>query len=615
MTALKQSVAEHLSSMKDTLGVLQWCKQQFVNQKAQTFFTHVLFWSILARLVSLMYPWFMGTGIDALYTKNSAIAVWSVVGICFTFVFGALFEWRSGHFVELIFGENLRTIDHKINELFFSKNLGLHLQEGGKLTQENMEKGWNRFDIVQKSFMFGGLDAAITLVLSLGMLFAQSFVSGLIISFGIFTNVLLSLSLNNMVTTHMEPVESMFRALARRRGERWQGVERVITNGKESEEIDSMDKAFAEALKADRKIWLSYIRGTIPRSLIVGFSVTAVGLYAGWSTWNGTMAVAEIVPILTWAGMASQQIRLMARVEREINWCTPSLKSLREALSLPVQLTRVDDPVHLEDAPVEVSFENLGHGYPSKDGNNMVPILSHLSFSVRKGEKVALIGPSGAGKSTITKLVQRYMDPISGCVRINGHDLRNVDEHSWRQLVGYVPQQAKIFEGTLRDNLVYGLSAHERAQITDEDIWRIIRLLRIDFGGRLTDGLNTKVGRKGMKLSGGEAQRIMIGAAALKRPRFMIIDEATSSLDAENQAAVQAGIDQLLAQEGASAIIIAHRLSTILRCDKFVVLKPVDQLVNGESQIEKIAYSPKELFDECQTFRRLAELEGLHVAF
>ena len=106
----------------------------------------------------------------------------------------------------------------------------------------------------------------------------------------------------------------------------------------------------------------------------------------------------------------------------------------------------------------------------------------------------------------------------------------------------------------------------------------------------------------------------MIGAAALKRPRFMIIDEATSSLDAENQAAVQAGIDQLLAQEEASAIIIAHRLSTVLRCDTFVVLKPVDALAPGESQIETIAHSVPELFERSEIFRTLAKLEGVSLA-
>ena len=355
----------------------------------------------------------------------------------------------------------------------------------------------------------------------------------------------------------------------------------------------------------------------MPRSLLAGISVTLTGLYAGWRVWDGNMAVVDIVPILTWAGMASQQMRFLARVEREVNWCTPSLKSLRVALSLPNQLTTTQNPVILEDGPVEVEFSGLSHGYDHRRraaNGEEVRVLSGLTFTVHPGEKVALIGPSGAGKSTITRLVQRYMDPGAGTIRVNGHDLKLVDLRSWRRLVGYIPQAPRVFDGTLRDNLLYGLSTAQRATITEEQIWDIMRLLRIDFGARLTHGLDTRVGRNGVKLSGGEAQRVMIGASAIKRPRFMIIDEATSSLDAENQAAVQAGIDQLLAAEEASAIIIAHRLSTILRCDTFVVLKPVDSLEAGESQIECIAHSVPELFARSEIFRTLAKLEGVTLA-
>ena len=608
------SLLGYLKSMGETRDILRWCSREFVNDTARTFIRRLLIWSVFSRAVSLTYPYLMGLGIDGLYQHNLTFAIAAVVGIALTYVLGSIFEWRAGHFIELTLGENLRTIDHAINKLFFAKNLGLHLQEGGKLTQENMEKGWNRFDSVQKSLLFGGVDSGVSLALSLTMLFVISPVCGLIITATLMGNLVISLLLNRLVTLHIEPVESMFRALTRKRGERWQGVERVITSGRDLEEIEQMNREFTTALEADRKIWLSYIRGTMPRSLLAGFSVTVTGLYAGWRVWYGHMDVVDIVPILTWAGMASQQMRFLARVEREVNWCTPSLKSLRHALSLPNQLAQMDQPIVLDDGPVEIAFEGLGHSYDHKRGaenGSAVSVLQGLSFKVRPGEKVALIGPSGAGKSTITRLIQRYMDPEEGAIRVNGHDLREVDLRSWRRLVGYIPQAPRVFDGTLRDNLLYSLPSEARSTITDEEIWRLMRLLRIDFGARLTHGLDTRVGRNGMKLSGGEAQRVMIGAAALKRPRFMIIDEATSSLDAENQTAVQAGIDQLLAAEEASAIIIAHRLSTVLRCDTFVVLKPVDSLEPGESQIETIAHSVPELFARSEIFRTLARHEGV----
>ncbi|KKW32700.1 MAG: Xenobiotic-transporting ATPase [Candidatus Uhrbacteria bacterium GW2011_GWA2_52_8d] len=464
------SLLGYLKSMGETRDILRWCLCEFVNDTARTFIRRLLIWSVLSRAVSLAYPYLMGLGIDGLYQHNLTFAIFAVVGIALTYVLGSVFEWRAGHFIELTLGENLRTIDHAINKLFFAKNLGLHLQEGGKLTQENMEKGWNRFDMVQKAVLFSGIDSGVTLVLSLLMLSVLSPMCGLIIAATLVGNFVISLSLNRLVTVHMEPVESMFRALTRKRGERWQGVERVITSGRDLEEIEQMNREFTTALEADRKIWLSYIRGTMPRSLLAGFSVTITGLYAGSQVWYGHMDVVDIVPILTWAGMASQQMRFLARVEREVNWCTPSLKSLCHALSLPNQLAQTDQPIVLSDGPVEIAFEGLGHSYDHKRGaenGSAVSVLQELSFRVRPGEKVALIGPSGAGKSTITRLIQRYMDPEHGAIRVNGHDLREVDLRSWRRLVGYIPQTPRVFDGTLRDNLVYSLPPETRSTITE----------------------------------------------------------------------------------------------------------------------------------------------------
>ncbi len=612
-----KSFLGYFKSMKETWEVLKWSHREFVNEIAVGYIKRMYFWSFLSRIVSLTNPWLVGLGMTGLFAHDEQIAWFAVVSLFLTYVVGTVFEWRTGHFIELTLGENIRTIEHKINKIFFSKNLGLHMREGGKLTQENMEKGWNRLDMVQKSILFGGVDSGVSLFLSLSMLFVLSPISGTIIFVSLILNFLFSIYLNQFISSRMEPVEKRFRRIFRKRGERWQGVERVITSGRHEEEVEEMDKEFSDALNEDRKIWLRYILGTMPRGILAGVSVSLVGLYAGWRVWNGQMAIADIVPILTWSGMATQQMRFLARMEREVSWCTPSLKSLREALNLECDVKEKPDAIELEQGPVSIEFKNVSHSYEHarKDSSKgPVHVLSDLSFEVKPGEMVAIIGPSGAGKSTITRFLQRYTDPDQGSIFVNGYDLKDIALHSWRNLIGYISQQPRVFDGTLRENLIYGLPFCERQSITDEEIWKIMKLLRIDFGNRLTDGLNTRVGRNGMKLSGGEAQRVMIGAAALKRPRFMIIDEATSSLDAENQSAVQEGIDLLLQERSASAIIIAHRLSTVMRCDKFVVLKPVESLAPGESQIECIAHSTEELFKNSPTFRKLAELEGVRMA-
>lgn len=610
------TLKDYLTSMRETWDVLMWCSEQFVNQTARKYIKVVLLWSVCSRITSLTYPWFMGLGINGIMTHKADDAWIALIGIWLSYMFGSVFEWRAGHHTELTLGENLQTMERRVNEMFFQKDLGLHLEEGSRLTQENLEKGWNRFNEVQKSLLFGAVDSGLSFFISFVMLCVLSPMCGFIVFLILVANILLSLHLNRFVTVAMGPVESQFRALHRRRAERWLGVERVVTSGRHLAEVEEMDQDFHRTLLDDRKIWLTYIRKIMPRSLFSGFAVAATGCWAGLQVWSGKMNAADLIPILTWAGMATQQIRFLARTEREVNWCAPSLKSLREALTLPVRVVEPANAIELPEGPVRVEVCGVAHRYEharSKAGGGQMRVLQGLTFAIEPGEKVALIGPSGAGKSTVTRLLQRYMDPEHGVIRVNGHDLRGLHLDSWRRLVGYIPQRPQVFDGTLKDNLLYGLGSQQRAAITDEKIWKIMRLLRVDFGARLTHGLQTRVGRNGVKLSGGEAQRVMIAAAALKRPRFMIIDEATSSLDAENQAAVQAGLESLLKSVDASALIIAHRLSTVMGCDKFVVLKPVETLDNGNSQIECIAHSVPELFATSPTFRRLAELEGVRL--
>lgn len=230
-----------------------------------------------------------------------------------------------------------------------------------------------------------------------------------------------------------------------------------------------------------------------------------------------------------------------------------------------------------------------------------------MSFTIHPGEKVALIGPSGAGKTSIMKLLLRFMDPSAGEIWVNGSKLTEVQLSSWMEHVGYIPQQPQVFDGSVRYNLIFGLTEERRRSITDEEIWEVMRLLQIDFGGRLTHGLDTLVGKDGMKLSGGQAQRLMIGAAVIKKPIFMVIDEATSSLDSSTERLVQKGLEEVLSGP-TGALIVAHRLSTVRNmCNRFMVLRPLDEVADGASQIEAQASSFEELYVCSPTFKRLAD--------
>jgi ABC-type multidrug transport system fused ATPase/permease subunit len=201
------------------------------------------------------------------------------------------------------------------------------------------------------------------------------------------------------------------------------------------------------------------------------------------------------------------------------------------------------------------------------------------------------------------------MDPTEGRILIDGVDLRDVDLGSWLTQIGYVAQQFEVFNGTIRYNLTYGLSEERKRTITDEDIWKMMRTLQIDFGDRLVDGLDTLIGFNGIKLSGGQNQRLMIGAAALKEPRFMIIDEATSSLDATTERLVQQGLEKVLVNCG--ALIVTHRLNTVRRiCNRFILL---DRVEGAGGSIHAVADSFEALAEISPAFRLLATDQGIEL--
>ncbi len=232
------------------------------------------------------------------------------------------------------------------------------------------------------------------------------------------------------------------------------------------------------------------------------------------------------------------------------------------------------------------------------------PILQNVSFSIPDGVRVALIGQSGAGKSTLASIVRRDIEPTAGSVSLNGRDLREYQLKSVLRYMGIILQRPEIMSGNVRENILYGV-AHD-VVVTDEAIWDIIDLVSPEMRDRFKEsGLDTKVGKQGLQLSGGQQQRLCIMRALIKNPQFLIVDEATSSLDSETELVVQQGIDTALSR-GISALVIAHRFSTLRNCDQFVVLKKLSECAAGESQIETIAHSLSELMATSATFRRLA---------
>ena len=295
---------------------------------------------------------------------------------------------------------------------------------------------------------------------------------------------------------------------------------------------------------------------------------------------NGTLQVGELVALAALLGRLYGPLTALSNVRVDVMTALVSFERVFEVLDLEPIVKEAANPVALPAHPVSVEFEGVGFGYPSADEVSLRSletvasgdrrgsgsVLHDVTFAIRPGELVALVGPSGAGKTTITALLARLYDPTHGRVLLDGTDLRDVSMESLHDVVGVVTQDAHLFHDTIAANLAYAKPGATRQEmisaLTSAQVW--------DLVSSLPEGLDTVVGDRGHRLSGGEKQRFAIARLLLKGPGLVVLDEATAHLDSESELAVQRALDTALA--GRTALVIAHRLSTVRGADQILVV-------------------------------------------
>ncbi|MGR3661405.1 MAG: ABC transporter transmembrane domain-containing protein [Paracoccaceae bacterium] len=276
-------------------------------------------------------------------------------------------------------------------------------------------------------------------------------------------------------------------------------------------------------------------------------------------------SVGELVQFLIYAIMVAGSVAALSEIWGELQRAAGATERLVELLHAedtvldPIEAPRMKRPVS-----GKIVFENVTFHYPSRQN---IAALNDISFTVEPGETVALVGPSGAGKTTIIQLLQRFYDPQSGKITIDGTDLRDVERSDFRHEIALVPQEPVIFAATARENILFG-----RPDATDAEVEAAARAAAADgFLSELPEGYDTYVGERGVMLSGGQKQRIAIARAILRDAPILLLDEATSALDAENELAVQKAVDAMSADR--TTLIVAHRLATVKKADRILVFE------------------------------------------
>jgi ATP-binding cassette subfamily B protein len=277
----------------------------------------------------------------------------------------------------------------------------------------------------------------------------------------------------------------------------------------------------------------------------------------------GQMSVGELVQFVIYAVMVAGSVGALSEIWGEIQRAAGATERLVELLSAE---DSVKDPTHPVPLPMpargELRFEDVSFHYPSRPETSA---LDHVTLHIAPGETVALVGPSGAGKTTVIQLIQRFWDPETGRVTLDGYDLRDLARHDFRHAIALVPQDPVIFAASARENIRFG-----RPDATDHQVEEAARAAHAyDFLAALPQGFDTYVGERGVMLSGGQKQRIAIARAILRDAPVLLLDEATSALDAASEREVQAAVERLAV--GRTTIIVAHRLATVKKADRIVV--------------------------------------------
>ncbi len=339
----------------------------------------------------------------------------------------------------------------------------------------------------------------------------------------------------------------------------------------EVHERGRFDQALAAYEKAAVKSTISLSTLNVGQAAIISAGLVAVMAMAGIGVKNGSMTIGEFVMVNAYLIQLYQPLNMFGFVYREIMQSLIDMEKMFSLLDVAQEVKDKPSAKYLDVAGGEVRFENVVFGYDLRR-----PILKGISFTVKAGKTVAIVGPSGAGKSTIGRLLYRFYDVGGGSISIDGQDIRDVSQDSLRNSIGIVPQDTVLFNDSLIYNILYG-----RQDATEQEAKEAAGLAQIaDFINNLPDGWATEVGERGLKLSGGEKQRVAIARTILKDPPILLLDEATSALDTATERLIQLKLDALA--QGRTAIVIAHRLSTVVNADEILVFKDGEIAERGQ---------------------------------
>lgn len=524
---------------------------------------------LLAAEVSAVFsPYILKYLVDDLTGEGKGTDILIVVPIALVIAYGVarVFQQGFGELRDAVFakvGQNaIRQVSLRTFQHLHRLSLRFHMdrQTGG--LSRVIERGTKGIDFLLRFMLFNIIPTFLKIVFICGIMWVEYgplmslITAATLIGYIYFTLAVTEWRLKYRRTMNEKDSEANTKAI-----DSLLNFETVKYFGNEEHESRRFDSAIAgyEQAAVRSQTTLAYLN--IGQGFIISTGIVLVLYLSAQGVANGTMTVGDFVAAHAFLMLLIQPLNFLGFVYREIKQSLVDMEKMFELLSVNREIDDIPEATSLKEGFGEIEFHNVNFGYEEKR-----QILHDVSFKVKAGQKVAIVGPSGAGKSTISRILFRFYDVNSGKVTIDGENIKDVTQASLRAAIGIVPQDTVLFNDTIRYNVGYG-----RPDASAEEIEEAARLASIDgFIEKLPDGYNAMVGERGLKLSGGEKQRVAIARTILKSPRILLLDEATSALDSRTEKEIQESLKEV--SKNRTTLVIAHRLSTVVDADEILVL-------------------------------------------
>ena len=522
---------------------------------------------ILAKVASVYTPLILGRSVDSLTELSSGINLLMLIPIALIISYGVAriasltFEGMRDALFSKVSQHAIREVTLTIFKHLHSLSLQFHLNRQTGALSKFIDRGTKGIDFLLRYVIFNVVPTFIEIILvSIILLNLYGYFYALITIITITIYVILTFIITQWRVQFRRDMNSADNSVSTKMIDSLLNFETVKYFNNENHEFNRLDVSLKKYELAANKSRHSLSLLNIAQIIVIMSGITIMLVMTAFGIRSNDISIGGFVVINAYMLQLYQPLNFLGSVYREIQ---QSLVDMENMFNLLDEKSKVKDSLkQLKiNSKTEIKFSNISFGYDERR-----TVIKDISFEVPNGKKVAIVGPTGAGKSTISRLLFRFYDPTNGSIYINDENINSISQHSLRKIIGVVPQDTVLFNDTIHYNISYG-----DPKASEDDIINAAKNADIhNFVISLPDGYETIVGERGLKLSGGEKQRVAIARTFLKNPKILFFDEATSALDSSTEKEIQKNLENM--SKDKTTLIIAHRLSTAAYADNIIVL-------------------------------------------